>query len=208
MPLLREPISIHDIADAEAFVQATINRSRILLDADERDELVATGLEILFKLARDYKPHIAGHNRNDSRFSGYASMFLPRKLGDAWHRNHPEHRLKAQPDGRRRWEYGDRPISLHALPNPDHIPTTHTHDTTNIHATLTATLTARAHLFGNTPTPEDHQRIQTTAHVGVLLSEGATVKDVAQTLSITTVQVRQHIASLELVAHHFEERAA
>jgi hypothetical protein len=43
-------------------------------------------------------------------------MFLPRRLGDAWHRWHPEHRYITDPaTGRRRWHYDPPTMSLDGL---------------------------------------------------------------------------------------------
>lgn len=109
--MLAEVVGLDDIADVEGFVHARINAARLVLSPEEREELVAEGLAILFRLHRDYRPHIEGHGDN-GRFSGYAAQFLSRRLGDAWHRMHPEHHLRCQPDGRRRWEYGQRAVSL------------------------------------------------------------------------------------------------
>ena len=82
---------------------------------EERDELHREGLAILYQLARRYQPRI-GDATQDGRFSGYAAMFLPRKLGDAWHAMHPEHRhLTDKTTGERRWHYGDKAVSLEAV---------------------------------------------------------------------------------------------
>lgn len=124
--LLAEPVAILDIRDAEGFVQATINRwqsptkdrGRIELSEWEREELAATGLEILCKLRDRFNPHMDGYE-HAGRFSGFAAVYLPRKLGDAWHRMHDEHQLRTQPDGTRRWHYGEKAVSLEALTADD-----------------------------------------------------------------------------------------
>lgn len=122
---------LHDIRDPGAFVHATINdfcrgrgtRAPIALSLDERDELHCEGLAILHKLAAGYHSRLDGYEV-DGRFSGYAASYLPKKLGDAWHKLHSEHMLLTQPDQTRRWHYGDKAVSLEAIvaENPDGHP--------------------------------------------------------------------------------------
>lgn len=108
-------VQLHDIEDAEGFVAATLKRSGIKLDGpDEHEELMAEGLCILHELAGKYEPHRAGYEQGGS-FSGYAAQFLPRRLGDAWHRSHPEHHRIAGEDGKRKWHYEDATLSLDSL---------------------------------------------------------------------------------------------
>jgi hypothetical protein len=110
--MLATTVALHDIQDIEGFVNRTINRANLSLKREEREELVLEGLAILYRLSEIYEPHREGHARDDSRFSGFAAMYLPRKLGDAWHRMHPEHRLVTDPDtGKRSWCYLDKPTS-------------------------------------------------------------------------------------------------
>lgn len=113
----RPKVSLHDVDDVEAFVQATLNASGIQFPEDEREELVAEGLAIMVKLAKAYQPR-RGDHQQDGRFSGYAAMYLPRRLSDAWHRLHPEHLYVTDTGtGKRRWEYLALPVSLDALAN-------------------------------------------------------------------------------------------
>jgi hypothetical protein len=43
-------------------------------------------------------------------------MFLPRRLGDAWHKSHPEHRYITDPlTGKRGWRYDHPAVSLDAI---------------------------------------------------------------------------------------------
>lgn len=115
LTLLREKVSIHDIADAEGFVAATIERSGVKPKPAEYEELLAEGLAILFDLARKFEPHREGYD-TPGRFSGFAAQFLPRKLGDAWHKLHPEHRYVTDPEtGKRRWVFYPQPQSLDAM---------------------------------------------------------------------------------------------
>lgn len=123
--LLLHPTRVLDIANAEAFVQHTVDASRIPYNHDEREELLGEGLVILLELADRYRPLPArpGIDKQAGRFSGYAAMFLPRRLGDAWHRWHPEHRYITDPEtGRRRWQYDPAAMSLDELAhvNPGH----------------------------------------------------------------------------------------
>lgn len=118
--LLPEKVAIHDIADAEGFVAATIERSGVKPSPAEYEELLAEGLAILYDLAAKFEPHREGYE-SPGRFSGFAAQFLPRKLGDAWHRLHPEHRYVTDPEtGKRRWIFYPSPDSLdHILAGGD-----------------------------------------------------------------------------------------
>lgn len=178
---------LHDIKDPSAFVHATINRARLVLSGDEYDELHAEGVAILHKLAAEYKPHTAGHDQ-EGRFSGYAAMFLPRKLGDAWHRMHPEHMLVTQPSGQRRWAYRERAVSLEAIvaDDPDRND-------------LLADRRQRADLKTRLHSALLEQAIievKMATGVGELLSEGATPADVAVLLGLTALQVREAMSKI------------
>lgn len=109
--MIATQITIHDIRDAEGYVAACMQRSRILFQPGEREELLAEGLVILYELADRYEPHRAGY-RQPGRFSGYAAAYLPRRLEDAWHRLNPQHQARRNGDGRRVWDYGSTPMSL------------------------------------------------------------------------------------------------
>lgn len=118
MGLIGESVAILDVANAEAFVQRCIDKSTIRYDSSEREELLAEGLTILYELAGKYKPlpMRPGIDKKAGRFSGYAAMFLPRRLGDAWHKSHPEHLYITDPEsGKRGWHYGAGPLSLDSL---------------------------------------------------------------------------------------------
>lgn len=112
-------------------MQGTIDSCGISYSPDEREELLAEGLVILLELAARYKPlparpgidDNAGRDRisgvRGGRFSGYAAFYLPKRLGDAWHRWHPEHRYVTDPaTGRRRWQYDQPTMSLDSLYEP------------------------------------------------------------------------------------------
>lgn len=109
--MLAAIVSFHDVEDVEGFVQSTINKGRLRLTPEQRDELAAEGLRIMCKLANDYEPGKNGLDAAASKFSGYAAKFLPGKLSDAWHRLQG-HRLASGPDGVRSWQYDDAPTSL------------------------------------------------------------------------------------------------
>lgn len=117
--MLATTVALHDVADVAGFVAATISRAGITAAAAEHEELMLEGLAILYTLAAAYKPRLDGYAQ-DGRFSGFAARYLPRKLGDAWHRLHPEHRYVTDPaTGKRGWRYGKPTISLDALTEGD-----------------------------------------------------------------------------------------
>lgn len=198
-------VCFRDVRDPAAFVQGTINRfcrataSRgpIVLSQDERDELHAEGLAILCKLAQEFEPHRDGYEQ-EGRFSGYAAMYLPRKLGDAWHRLHPEHTLRVQPEGGRKWTYGERAVSLEAVTaeDPDRhallavAPSTDAAEVaTRLHKALTDRWT---------------RRVQVVVRVGEILAEGGSPSDAAAELGLTSGQVQDAIAEIALVASRLE----
>jgi hypothetical protein len=109
--MLADVVSLYDVRDAEGIVQATLRASRRIYSAEEQEELVAEGLAILCRLADDFDGR--------GRFSGFAAKFLPLKLEDAYHRLHPEHVLRTQLDGSRRYVSGERPVSLQAMTSED-----------------------------------------------------------------------------------------
>jgi hypothetical protein len=114
MPQLRAPVALHDVADIEAFVHATLNDSGIEFATSERDELVAEGLAIMCDLSGRFEPHRAGYEQA-GRFSGFAAFYLPKKLAVAWHRLHPEHRYGTDEDGKRCWQYFNTEVSIDGL---------------------------------------------------------------------------------------------
>lgn len=112
--MLGTQIKVRDIDDAEGFVRATLQRSKIRFDREEEQELVLEGLCILYELAERYEPHRAGY-ATSGRFSGFAAQYLPRRLGDAWHRSHPEHQYATDENGKRTWVYHPTPLSLDSV---------------------------------------------------------------------------------------------
>lgn len=109
--MLATYVALHDIADVEGFVAGTIEHSGLRLCAEEHEELLAEGICILYTLADRFEPQRAGY-ASAGRFSGYAAQFLPRRLGDAWHKRHPEHCRVAGEDGKRHWRYLAAPLSF------------------------------------------------------------------------------------------------
>ena len=80
----------------------------------EREELVLEGIAIMYSLKQKYEPRRGDHAQG-GWFSGYAAYFLPKKLGEAWHRLHENHRYVTQPDGKRKWVYLKESSSLEAM---------------------------------------------------------------------------------------------
>lgn len=112
--MLPSKVALHDVCDVEGFVRATIRRSGIQLSFDEREELIVEGICIMCELGARYRP-----KPPNGRFSGFAAQFLPRRLGDAWHSSHPEHRYITTPEGKRAWRYEPPPISFDGLEGGD-----------------------------------------------------------------------------------------
>ena len=105
-------VRIWDVKEPEAFVRATIVKSKLkITDHHEREDVVAEGMAILIDLAGKFRPWIPGYAKEGS-FAGYCSQYLPRKIWAAWHNMHPEHLLCMQEDGKKRYIYGEAPASL------------------------------------------------------------------------------------------------
>lgn len=114
-------IPVHDIEDAQSFVTQVIHRKFSKVSWDDRDELVAEGLVILFDLAKRYDPAKEGGKKDHvckgakccvPSFAGYASFQLPLKLLDAWHAMHPEHVRMTLEDGSRKYKYLEPAIGM------------------------------------------------------------------------------------------------
>jgi hypothetical protein len=105
-------VAVLDVRDAEGFVAKMMHKSGVRLGPEEKVEMLAEGITILLELAAQYKPRLDGY-KQDGTFSGYAGMFLPRRLQDAFYRLHPEHQLKRTPDGKKVREFGQANLSLH-----------------------------------------------------------------------------------------------
>jgi len=109
--VLSTPVALHDIRDVNMFVRNALDKAPVTLDPQEFEELAAEGLVILYWLARKYEPHREGYEKAGS-FAGYAAIYLPKRMTDAWHRSHPEHRYITLPDGKRAWQYLKSTVSL------------------------------------------------------------------------------------------------
>jgi DNA-directed RNA polymerase specialized sigma24 family protein len=96
-------VALHDVHDVQAFVYERLDSQFPNLDWQEREELAAEGMVILYRMAQSFRPRLEGHAQ-DGRFSGYAARYLPRRLIRAWHRLHPEHVIVRQ-EGKERVEY-------------------------------------------------------------------------------------------------------
>lgn len=113
--MLATQVRLHDVEDVYGFVDNSLYRSGIDFEsASEREELVGEGICILYELAEKFEPQREGYSQ-PGRFSGYAAQFLPRRLGDAWHKRHPGHRRVTDGEGKRKWVYQPAPESLDHL---------------------------------------------------------------------------------------------
>jgi hypothetical protein len=108
-------VALHDVDDPIAFVRKAVQLSGLRLSADEREDLIAEGLLILYRMATSYRPGFGGRDPAGSRFSGYAIKYLPGKLREAWRRSQPGYVRTRQPDGRCRWERRGRAVSITAI---------------------------------------------------------------------------------------------
>lgn len=101
--MLNRQCQIYDIEDIEAFVIMCIKRSGCKPATHEWEDMIATGLMLLWEMSNNYKPSPTGDKR--WCFSGYAVRYMPKKLKEAYHRN-LEHAIKAVDDeGKRTWSY-------------------------------------------------------------------------------------------------------
>lgn len=104
-------VALRDIRDCVGFVAATMQKSRIIMSDDEKEELLAEGLCILQGLSNKFDTQRDGYAQAGS-FAGYAGAYLPKRLQDAWMKLHPEHHVRRAPEGGRVYEYGSPAKSL------------------------------------------------------------------------------------------------
>jgi hypothetical protein len=177
------------IEDAEAFVQSQLNASRRVYAPEEREELVAEGLRILVELADRFEPHRDGYE-GQGRLPGFCAKYLRLKLEDAYHRLHPEHRLVTQPDGRRRYLYGEHAVSLDALTgdDPDREPVL-----ASVKSLDAATVARRAH---KALWDRWQKRVEQWAEIAGLMADGASDSDIAEILGISLAQVKEAKAAI------------
>lgn len=110
--MLGRQCQIYDIEDIEAFVIMCIKRSGCKPRPYEWDDMIATGLMLLWEMSNNYKPPPVEGNWS---FSGYAVRYMPKKIKEAHHRN-LEYALKTlDDDGRRTWTYRQNPVSLNVV---------------------------------------------------------------------------------------------
>lgn len=103
-------VSLHNIDDAAGFVIDALRRSGVPAAEHEREDLIADGLAMLCDWADRWRPEEYGDGTGS--FAGYAYQYLPQRLKDAWHQQHPEHSYRTTADGTRRYEYGEPALSI------------------------------------------------------------------------------------------------
>ena len=173
------------ITDVEAFVQATINRSRRVYGLEEREELVGEGLRITYDLASRFDPHREGYEQG-GRLCGFVAKYLTLKLEDAYHRLHPEHQLRTDPEtGKRSYAYGEKAVSLEALTGDDPDSQPVMGEVFRVDATTVARRTHKA-LYDRWTA-----RVKLWSEIAGLWAEGATDSDVEEILGITPEQVKE-----------------
>lgn len=179
------------IEDVEKYAQASLNRSRRVYSPEEREELLAESIRICVELASKFDPHRNGYDKA-GRLCGYITKFLPLKAEDAYHRLHPEHRLVTHEDGKRRYEYGEKAVSLDALTadDPDRQP---------MLADRPATSDVRMKVAAAIDERWARKR-EVILNVADLLSEGASYSDAGHMLGLTSGQVQEAVGEIMLVA--------
>lgn len=109
--MLRGKVSLHDIVDVEAFVIMSVKRSGCNAPSEYWDELVAEGICLLYTMAKNYKPKLEGYE-TEGCFSGYAIMWLPKQIKQAWHKSQEHHlHVTDKETGKREWKYKLTPAS-------------------------------------------------------------------------------------------------
>jgi hypothetical protein len=109
--MLHNRVSLFDIYDVEAFVIACVKRSGTNAPREYWDDLVAEGICLLYQMAKNYKPQMDGYE-TAGKFSGYAIMWLPKQIKQAWHRSQEHHVHVTDKETRKReWRYRLAPIS-------------------------------------------------------------------------------------------------
>lgn len=198
----RIPVKIQDVEDAEAFVYSMIQRAlpTAILTPEIREELMQTGMVLLQSMAnRDKSVLGSGEHTDGSKFSGYASRFLPGKLRDAWHKMEG-HTLRQGLEGKREWVINDKPMSLERIMEgneemggggdiaqlraPDDRPEPEEE---------------RADLERQLASALDHQYAgirTTTIRVGLMIEEGLSHSQCAKRLGITDREVQTAVSRL------------
>lgn len=112
--MLGRKIALHDIKDVEAFVIMCLKRSGCGAPPEHWDDLICEGIVLLYRMAGNYKPRMNGHEV-DGRFSGYAVMWLPKQINQAWHKSQAHHLYAKDDDGNRGWTYRLAPVSYELI---------------------------------------------------------------------------------------------
>jgi hypothetical protein len=96
--MLATKIALHDVRDVDGFVNDAIRtagkRASLILRVDEREELEAEGLRLIYELAVSWG--------GGGSFSGYASRYLPDRLISAMHKMRGD--VRRERLGARWWE--------------------------------------------------------------------------------------------------------
>lgn len=177
------PTFLYDVENVEAFVRAAVARTNLRLDHDERDELIAEGALILYRLADRYEPHRAGYSDPGS-FAGYAASLLPNRLIDAWHKLR-QHRYATGPDGARQWEQGPRAVSLEEMREQGADVMAATHDSEPDVEPFEARLR-------NALRDEFETKVALCTQVAVMRADGMKPREIAKELAIAESDVRDN----------------
>jgi len=79
-------VALRDIDDVYAFAGAAVLRFRSRATPDEREEMTAAAVAILYELAAEFDP------AKSPSFAGYAARYLRLRLHDWWLAQHPHER--------------------------------------------------------------------------------------------------------------------
>lgn len=97
-------VALHDVHDVNAFAAEHLTLTGLTLGADEREELHAEAVALLY--------HLESKWDGRGRFSGYASRYLPGRIIGSWRKLHREHSYRTVEGGGREWQWGTAPDSL------------------------------------------------------------------------------------------------
>lgn len=123
--MLSRKVSLKDVDDVEAFVITCVKRSGCNAPSDRWEELIAEGILLLYVMAENYQDQMPGYEVA-GRFSGYAIKWLPRQIGQYWHKSQENHLYVKDPETKRRgWTYRQGPVSWEALMSDDREHSSH-----------------------------------------------------------------------------------
>ena len=201
----KTPVCMHDIADAEAFVYTMMRRAlpTAILTPETREELLQTGMLLLQGMAnRDKSQSGSGDHDAGSKFSGYASRFLPGKIRDAWHKMEG-HTLKQGPEGKREWVINDKPISLEGIMEGQNDSAADTIVQLRAPADRGEPEEERVNLAQSLGVALDNQYANlrtTTIQVALMVEEGLTHAQVARKLGITEREVGAAVSRIMTIS--------